>query len=146
MKADDAALIESFLDMMGAERGASINTLAAYRRDLLDFVAHRAGRGGSVRSAARDYVKAYLEVLSRSGAAGSTQARRLSALRQFYGFLYTDGVRKDDPTTAIEAPRRERPLPKVLSRDDMDALIVAARVQAGETPEGPPVASAVPRA
>ncbi|MEI9993612.1 MAG: site-specific tyrosine recombinase XerD [Rhizomicrobium sp.] len=136
MKADDAALIESFLDMMGAERGASINTLAAYRRDLLDFVAHRAGRGGSVRSAARDDVKAYLEVLSRSGAAGSTQARRLSALRQFYGFLYTDGVRKDDPTTAIEAPRRERPLPKVLSRDDMDALIVAARVQAGETPEG----------
>ena len=134
MKAGDPPLIESFLDMMSAERGASINTMAAYRRDLLDFAGHRAGKGGSVRAATRDDIKAYLKLLSTSGAAGSTQARRLSALRQFFAFLYSDGIRKDDPTNAIDAPRRERPLPKVLSRADMDALLAAARRQQG--PEG----------
>jgi integrase/recombinase XerD len=127
MKASDAALIESFLDMMGAERGASMNTIAAYRRDLLDFTGHCASKGASARDASRDDIKAYLAKLTKAGAAGSTQARRLSALRQFYGFLYGDGMRKDDPTDAIDAPRRSRPLPKVLSRDDVEALIVAAR-------------------
>ena len=114
MKAGDATLIEAFLDMMSAERGASINTMAAYRRDLLDFSGHRAAKGGSVKSASRDDIKAYLAMLSKAGAAGSTQARRLSALRQFFAFLYLDGIRKDDPTDAIDAPRRQRPLPKVL--------------------------------
>jgi integrase/recombinase XerD len=136
MKGDDATLIEAFLDMMSAERGASINTLAAYRRDLLDFAGHRADNGGSARNAARDDIKAYIALLSRSGAAGSTQARRLSALRQFFAFLYSDGVRKDDPTEAIDAPRRERPLPKILSREDMDALIGAARARSDASADG----------
>ena len=136
MKAGDAELIEAFLDMMSAERGASINTMAAYRRDLLDFAGHRAGRGGNVKTAARDDIKAYLAMLTKSGAAGSTQARRLSALRQFFAFLYGDGIRKDDPTDAIDAPRRQRPLPKVLSRADMEALIAAARAQADKSAEG----------
>ncbi len=136
MKASDAALIESFLDMMGAERAASINTIAAYRRDLLDFTGYRAAQGGSTRDAARDDIKAYLARLTKAGVAGSTQARRLSALRQFYGFLYGDGVRKDDPTDAIDAPRRGRPLPKVLSHDDVEALVAAARGAAEASPEG----------
>ncbi len=136
MKSGDAALIESFLDMMSAERGASINTLAAYRRDLLDFSGHCAGKGRNVRAATRDDIKAYLAMMSKSGAAGSTQARRLSALRQLFAFLYTDGVRKDDPTDAIDAPRRERPLPKILSRADVEALIAAARTQSEKSPEG----------
>ncbi len=136
MKAGDAELIEAFLDMMSAERGASINTMAAYRRDLLDFAGARANRGGSVKGATRDDIKAYLAILSKSGAAGSTQARRLSALRQFFAFLYGDGIRKDDPTNAIDAPRRERPLPKILSRADMEALIAAARAQSEKSSEG----------
>ena len=132
--AGDNALIESFLDMMGAERGASINTLSAYRRDLLDFVAQRAAKGASAKAAARDDIRVYLSGLSRAGVAGSTQARRLSALRQFFGFLYSEGIRKDDPTDAIEAPRRQRPLPKTLSHEDMEALIGAA--QAMESVDG----------
>ncbi len=132
----DAAQLESFLDMMGAERGASINTIAAYRRDLLDFAGHRAAKGGSAKDASRDDIKAYLARMSKSGIAGSTQARRLSALRQFFGFLYSEGIRKDDPTDAIDAPRRERPLPKVLSRDDLDTLIGAARTQSEKSAEG----------
>jgi integrase/recombinase XerD len=127
MKASDAALLESFLDMMGAERGASINTLAAYRRDLLDFVGYCANKGRNARDAARDDIKAYLALLSTSGAAGSTQARRLSALRQFFAFLYIDGIRKDDPTNAVDAPKRERPLPKVLTQQDIATLLDAAR-------------------
>jgi integrase/recombinase XerD len=136
MSGGDAHLIEAFLDMMSAERGASINTMAAYRRDLLDFCGHRAAKGGSVKTASRDDIKAYLAMLSKSGAAGSTQARRLSALRQFFAFLHLDGIRKDDPTDAIDAPRRERPLPKVLSQDDVNALLDAARLQAEKSGEG----------
>ncbi len=124
-------LIDTFLDMMSAERGASINTLAAYRRDLEDFA-----ETGNLKTATRDDIKAYLAMLSKAGAAGSTQARRLSSLRQFYTFLYTDGIRKDDPTTAIDAPRRQRPLPKILSQADMEALLTAARAQAETSAEG----------
>jgi integrase/recombinase XerD len=136
MKAGDYTLIESFLDMMSAERGASINTLSAYRRDLLDFSGHRAAKDGEARSSSREDIKNYLATLSRSGVTGSTQARRLSALRQFFGFLYSEGVRKDDPTDAIEAPKRQRPLPRTLSHDDMDDLIVTARTQSEQSSEG----------
>jgi integrase/recombinase XerD len=116
----NGALIESFLDMMSAERGASINTIAAYRRDLLDFAAR-----GDLKRATRDGVKAHLASLKAM--AGTTQARKLSALRQFFGFLYSEGIRKDDPTSAIDAPKRARPLPKVLSREDVDLLAKTAR-------------------
>jgi integrase/recombinase XerD len=129
--AGNAALIESFLDMMSAERGASINTIAAYRRDLLDFCAF-----GDARRQTRDDVKRHLASLSRSGSASSSQARKLSALRQFFGFLYAEGVRKDDPTSAIDAPRRQRPLPKILTREDVETLIATAREQAQKDPEG----------
>ncbi len=125
----NATLIESFLDMMSAERGASTNTIAAYRRDLLDF----AGRA-DMKRASRDDVRKYLAGLTKAAIAASSQARKLSALRQFFGFLYTEGIRKDDPTSAIEAPKRARPLPKIITRDDIDALIGAAREHEG--PEG----------
>lgn len=123
--ADGARLIERFLDMMAAERGASANTLAAYRRDLLDFGAALARAHREFRSAACADVKRY--IASLSGMANSTQARRLSALRQFYAFLYSEGIRKDDPTGTIDSPRRGRPLPKVLSRADIHTLIATAR-------------------
>jgi integrase/recombinase XerD len=122
----NATLIESFLDMMSAERGASANTIAAYRRDLLDFSAN-----ADMKCAARDDVRKYLSQLTKAGIAGSSQARKLSALRQFFGFLYTDGIRKDDPTSAIEAPKRARPLPKVMKREDVVALISAAGEREG---------------
>jgi len=122
----NAGLIENFLDMMSAERGASINTIAAYRRDLLDFSA-----SGDMRHLTRDDVRKYLTSLSNSGIAGSSQARKLSALRQFFGFLYAEGIRKDDPTSSIDAPKRQRPLPKILTREDVDALIGAARAEEG---------------
>ncbi|HEY8697379.1 MAG TPA: site-specific tyrosine recombinase XerD [Rhizomicrobium sp.] len=119
-----ARLIENFLDMMGAERGASANTLAAYRRDLLDFGAALARGPRDFRSAEAADLKRY--IASLSGMAASTQARRLSALRQFFGFLYGEGIRRDDPTNSLEAPKRSRPLPKILSAEDVTRLLETA--------------------
>lgn len=123
----DAPLIESFLDMMSAERGASPNTLAAYRRDLVEFSAAASRRGGNLAGATRETLKVYLAELAAAGTAASTQARKLSVLRQFYGYLYGEDIRKDDPTSAIDAPRMGRALPKVLSQEDLETLIKAAR-------------------
>ena len=131
MTRGNAALIEAFLDMMSAERGASANTIAAYRRDLMDF-----GAAVDVKRAARDDVRKYLASLTKAGIAGSSQARKLSALRQFFGFLYTEGIRKDDPTSAIDTPKRQRPLPKVLTREDVEALLVEAHREAENGREG----------
>jgi len=126
---DSAFLIEAFLDMMSAERGAGANTLAAYRRDLMDFA-----RSADPAKASREQVRAFLSSLSTSGMAASTQARKLSALRQFYGFLYGEGFRTDDPTQTIEAPQARRPLPKILSGRDLDAMLTTAAQD--QTPEG----------
>jgi integrase/recombinase XerD len=70
--------------------------------------------------------------LAGQGFAASTQARRLSALRQFYRFLFVEGHRPDNPTLTIDAPRRRRPLPKTLSEDDVEALLTRAAHKAGE--------------
>ena len=114
--------------MMSAERGASGNTLDAYRRDLVDF----ACGASDLHSVPAAGVKRYLASLADMSAA--TQARRLSSLRQFFAFLYSEGIRKDDPTSTIDAPRRTRSLPKTLSVKDVDALIETARTV--ESPEG----------
>ena len=121
---------------MAAERGASRNTLDAYRRDLLAFDSWLIGRDSSARTAKRDQVREYLAYLVRQGSAASTQARRLSVLRQYFAFLYTEGWRGDDPTTAIDAPRRAQALPKVLSQQDIEALIEAARPDSDGSAEG----------
>ena len=131
---DSAYLIESFLDMMGAERGAGANTLAAYRRDLLDFAGHLSSKGADPSKASREEVRAFLATLSSSGMAASTQARKLSALRQFYGFLYTEGIRGDDPTQTIAAPQTRRPLPKILSGADLEKMLAIAAED--RSPEG----------
>lgn len=117
---------------MSAERGASRNTLEAYRRDLVTFEEQM----GALREASRDDIKRYLARQAKSGAAGTSQARRLSSLRQYFAFLYSEGLRGDDPTMAIDAPRRARPLPKTLSMGDVETLIACARIRADESAEG----------
>ena len=124
---EPARLIELFLDMLAAERGAAANTLAAYRRDLSDFAAALAGRGGSLTTASNEQVRAYLRTLSRRGLVAASVARRLSAIRQLFRFLSAEGIRADNPTRALEAPKRDRPLPKVLSIGDVDRLLATAR-------------------
>jgi integrase/recombinase XerD len=122
-----ARLIEMFLDMMSAERGASQNTLSAYRSDLVSFSEYVAGQGGDLAHATREHIRCYLARLSRRQVKSSSQLRKLSALRRFYGFLYGEGIRRDDPSGALDAPKISRPLPKILSAKEIDRLLVAAR-------------------
>ena len=103
-----ANLVEAFLDMMSAERGAGANTLAAYGRDLAEFSNH-----ADPANASRAEIQSFLGALAKS-TAPSTQARKLSALRQFFGFLYAEGIRADNPTLTLAAPKPRRPLPKIL--------------------------------
>ncbi|HYK80777.1 MAG TPA: site-specific integrase, partial [Micropepsaceae bacterium] len=131
----DRALLESFLDMMSAERGASQNTIAAYRRDILDFAQSAARSNLDLKTAGREQVRAYLTDLSSAALKASSQARKLSALRGFYGFLYSEGVRRDDPCGAVEAPRLSRPLPKILSTEEALRLVDAAREGIQESAE-----------
>ena len=125
---------EMFLEMMAVERGASANTLEAYRRDLAFAAADMA-----FATATTDDVRRHLARLAGSGAAPSTQARRLSALRQLFRFLYGEGLRDDDPCGPVAAPARRRPLPKVLSVEDVDRLLLVAEEEA-ERPHDTPAA------
>lgn len=124
-------MIEPFLEMMSAERGAAANTLASYRRDLEDADGYMRTRTGSpLQQAASADVASYLRALSGEGLAASSQARRLSALRQFFKFLYAEGVRGDDPTGPIASPKKARALPKHLSTDAVSRLLERARAEA----------------
>ena len=124
--------VESFLEMLSAERGASPNTLEAYQRDLGDFAGHLGAK--AVEEAGTDDLRGYLARQSENGMAARTLARRLSALRQFYRFLYAEGLRQDNPTTAIDSPRQGRSLPKVLDEAEVERLLGAARGREG--PDG----------
>jgi integrase/recombinase XerD len=123
----DQNLIELFLDMLAAERGAGANTLAAYRRDLADFSAHLGALRCPVASATTDDVRGYLGQLNKRGFAAASVARRLSAIRQLYRFLYAEGHRHDDPSAILEGPKRGRTVPKVLSIAEVDRLLAASR-------------------
>ena len=123
-------LVDAFLEMMSAERGAARNTIAAYRRDLGDYAGYLAGKGKSPQSAQREDIVAYLSFLDAQGLAASSAARRLSALRQFHKFLCADQIRADDPTRIVASPRTRRPLPNVLSVAEVDRLLSTAEAEA----------------
>jgi integrase/recombinase XerD len=116
-----------FLDMAAAERGAAANTLDAYRRDLDDYLTFLADSGASPLTADVATVRAWIADLAARGLKASSAARRLSCIRQFHKFLYAEGRRGDDPTAIVEGPRLGRPLPKVLSMDEVDRLLAVAR-------------------
>lgn len=125
-----AHLVDAFLEMMSAERGAAKNTIEAYRRDLDDYAGFLAGKGKSAETAGREQVVAYLAFLDGQGLAASSAARRLSALRQFHKFLCADQIRPDDPTRIVASPRARRPLPHVLSVAEVDRLLTTAEAEA----------------
>ncbi len=116
--------IETFLEMMAAERGASPRTLEAYGRDLADFSGFVKG---DAAQASPDDLRGYLARMKKQALAPRTASRRLSCLRQFYKFLYGEGLRTDDPTASLDSPRLGRPLPKFLSEKEVETLLAAAR-------------------
>jgi integrase/recombinase XerD len=122
----DGRLVALYLDMLAAERGAQSNTLAAYARDLADFSSHLAGARKTIAGASTQDLRAYLAALSRRGLGAATVARRLSAIRQLYRFLYAEGQRGEDPAAVLEGPKRARPLPKTLTLAEVDRLLRTA--------------------
>ncbi|MFA6154990.1 site-specific tyrosine recombinase XerD [Mesorhizobium sp.] len=126
---NSAARIETFLEMMSAERGAAENTLSSYRRDLED--ASGAIDGGLAAAGAAD-IRAYLDDIAARGFAPTSQSRKLSAIRQFFKFLYAEGLRGDDPTGTLDSPKKGRPLPKTMSEADTGRLIDRAALEAGD--------------
>ncbi len=121
---------EAFLEMLAAEKGAARNTVAAYAADLADLRASLTARGLHPVAASADHLRSYVRELSGAVSA-RTAARRLSCLRGFYRFLAREGVRPDDPTMLLDAPRLPASLPKNLSEVEIEQLLAAAGGRAG---------------
>ena len=106
------------------------NTLASYRRDLEDAAGFCSAKGVKLAQTGTETIRAYLESLSAKGFAATSQARRLSSLRQFFHFLYAEGHRPDDPTATVDAPKKARPLPKTMAVDEVSRMLDLAEQEA----------------
>ena len=115
--------------MLAVERGAARLTLAAYRNDLDQL--ENFLKQTSLERASSDDLRRYFAKLAKQGLSARTAARRLSSLRQFYRFMTREGVRRDDPTSALESPRLPRSLPKILAEDEAGRLLASAREKPG---------------
>lgn len=133
-RAGDEAIVQQFMEMMLAERGASANTIAAYQRDLNEFSEHVVEQGESLTRIDRKGIEAFLAMLAKAGRSPQTQARKLSAIRQLFHFLYSEQQRTDNPAATLETPKLGKSLPKTLTTGDIEALIAAARED--DSPEG----------
>ena len=118
--------------MLAAERGHGRNTLAAYGRDLARLEEFLAARGSDVDTCGPENLRRFMAGLARAGMSARTSARFLSTLRQFFSFLQADGFRADNPAQHLDSPRLGRPLPKILSEDEVAALIAAAFTKTGD--------------
>ena len=119
----DKDFLDQFLEMLSAEKGRAENSLKAYRRDLEDFCSVT---GCSFSDADVESIRRYLAYLHDQGFKTTTVARRLSAIRQFFLFLFREGLRADNPAKNIESPRSTPKLPKILSDSDVSALLDSA--------------------
>jgi integrase/recombinase XerD len=123
--------LEAFLEMLVAERGAARLTIAAYRTDLRDLERFLAARRATLAAADEAGLHAYLAAPATAKLAPRSLARRISAIRQFYKFLLIEEIREDDPTAGLDPPRLGRPLPKLLTEAEIEALLAAARAWPG---------------
>lgn len=130
----DRTAVEAFLEMMAVERNAARNTLEAYRRDLASVMAACAARQTSLTGVHRLELDRIVRSMSADGLSAATQARRLSAVKQFYAFALSEGWRSDNPSDLIDGPKRQRPLPKVLTQAHAAQLFEVA--DKAEGPEG----------
>lgn len=124
----DAALIDQFLEMMAAEKGCAQNSLLAYARDLQDLSEFASV---PLMALSTEDIQVWLADLRERQLAPSTTARKLSAVRQFYLFLYRDDLRPDNPAALLDSPKQARPLPKFMSEGDVGKLLDTASEQAG---------------
>ena len=118
---------EIFLDMMAVERGAAHHTLAAYRRDLASFCKFLEQSGQNLVEVELQTVRDFLNQLDQAGLSSASLARKLSVLRQFFGFLVGEGLQSKDPTLLIDPPKRRQSLPKFLNEEEVERLLQAAQ-------------------
>ena len=130
---DDHRHISGFLEAQAAELGAASNTLLAYGRYLRDVADWLAAQGRNFTTATRDDIESYLIHCEAQGLARATRARRLSAIKQLYRFAFDEGWRDDNPAIQISGPGKDKKLPKTLSIDDVEKLLIAAEAH-GKTP------------
>jgi integrase/recombinase XerD len=131
-----ASELALFIDMLMAERGAAAHTVEAYTRDLSEFLAFLAAKGKEAKTASAEHLRGFLASLASRGLAPTSRARKLSAIRQFFRFLLAEGIRADDPCSAIDSPKLGRPLPKILSLTEVETLLKTASEASEETTEG----------
>jgi integrase/recombinase XerD len=129
MGADGQRLVGQFLEALAAERGAADNTLQAYRRDLDDFQAFLSANDLALEGVGAADVSAYLRALFEGGLAPASRSRRLSAIRQLYKYLASEGVVAENPAYGVLGPKKARALPKTLSVAEVDRLIETARAR-----------------
>ena len=129
-------LIDSFLNMLVAERGATVNTVSAYLNDISHFKKYLIENeiGSKIESCSKDSISNYIRYLSKNGLNPRTVTRRLSSLRQFFLFLQSENHRSDNPTNNVDGPRQIKSLPKLLSEEEVEQLFEQANQIVG--PEG----------
>jgi integrase/recombinase XerD len=127
MQTDTFHWISTFLEAQAAELGAATNTQLAYGRDLKDFDGFLATRALDFENAKRADIEKYLVWCDAQGLAKSTRARRLSAIKQLYRFAFEEGWRTENPAIQISGPGQSKRLPKILTEDEVDRLLDAAR-------------------
>ena len=131
---NDQNLIDLFLEMILTERAASLNTIESYRRDLEQFIESMSTKSENILISSRaEDLRKYLAQIEKKGFAASTTARKISCLRQFYKFIYGEGIRADNPALDLESPQKGRSLPKLLSEQQVTDLISYAKKRALET-------------
>jgi integrase/recombinase XerD len=131
---DMSRLIDSFIEMMVSERGATRNTIDAYVRDLQGLQAFVKSKGRTLQKAKVDDLRSYIKTLFDAGYAAKTQARKASAFREFYRFLYTEGIRSDNPADALESPKIGKSLPKYLTESEVKSILKQSA--SDKTPHG----------
>ena len=128
--------IAELLERLSAERGASVHTLDAYRRDLEDLSGFLAARSLPLEAVRPADISAFLVHLADQGLAPSSRARKLSAVRQLYRFLEAEGRVAANPAEGVRAPGKARTLPRLLNVAEVDLLLAAAARQAEAAPPG----------
>ena len=132
MALNDGPFLDLFFEMLRSERGAAANTLDAYRRDLTEFQRsvehHRPDLGSNIALADDVDIRAFLAGLMDSGQSARSAARKLSALKQYFLFLQQDGLRKDNPARHIDGPKTGKPLPKLVSEDQVKRRQVSSNL------------------
>ena len=136
---NDGPFLDLFFEMLRSERGAAANTLDAYRRDLAEFQRsidhHRPDLRSNIALADDVDIRAFLADLLDSGQSARSAARKLSALKQYFLFLQQDGLFKHNPARHIDGPKTGKPLPKLVSEDEVGKLLTQAQQDAeSETP------------